>query len=114
MGRAQPFDANPLPRQPFAGHASTQHEGFGRLVLIGEEVERGADIVGRDPGMGKIAEEADDARFAADHFGPGIPPGRAAILHVEAEQVIGALRLAEAQHGGDVAKLIGRVIRPVG
>ena len=50
--------------QPALGYAGAEHQRAVGIALVGEEVERGSDVVRRDPRVRHVAEEARLARLA--------------------------------------------------
>src|SRR5687768_6630761 len=83
--------------QPLVLHSGTddQHGSCLLLVLIGEEIEHGANEVGRDPTMRHVAEKAWNARVAPDDLGPLIPLDRPRVLEEPLEHLVGAVTPAE-------------------
>src|ERR1700730_1745362 len=63
--------------------------------------------------MREAAQEAGRAKIAVDHLGPLVPGRRAAVLEEEIEELMSALRPAQAGESADGAQLIGRVVFPV-
>ena len=58
-----------------------------RLALVGEQIERRADVVGRHPGVRHVAEEARRVADRVPHdLGPLVPRRRAAVAEEEVEQ----------------------------
>ena len=83
------------------------------VALVNEQVKHGINEIRRDPRVRHVTNETRLPGVPSNDLGPLEPLGGAATGEEELKQVSRPIAPAEANEGGYIAQLVGRVIVPV-